>query len=210
MIETITARNGQLVFKYDGRLLSSSVDPSREANDWIYQQRELLQQNDRVVILGFGSGYHFVELLKQFPKHRILAIGLENELLEKIYELHRSCLQRIEFVVLESCELTLASARVRNFMRSGALVLEHPSTRNLNYDFYSDIKRRLLAREPLLFADWVRREPRLVQLFPLQSIPGGEEVPLLNIKDLNRLAVSRSENPSRDVLIMRTLRELIK
>lgn len=209
-IERITAKSGDLIFKYDGRLLSSAIDPIREAREWVNRWRSRIATSQRLVILGWGSGYHLSEIAREWPLLKILAIGAEPELLTELHMIPDQFSRTITFATCAEATELLSINEVRQFMRQSFTLLEHSSLTNLNVSLYSEIKERLLAREPMFFSDWVRREPRLMQMFPLQAIPGGEVTQILSIKDLERFINVRQNLKSKDVMIVRALRELVK
>ncbi len=207
-IERITAASGDFVFKINGRLLGSAVDPRREAREWVNRWRSRIAGCDRLVVLGWGCGYHLQALADEWPTLRVLALGFESELFA---EIDRSVTaDHVELVLCREGGDVLADERIRRFMRSDFAVVEHTSIANLNPALYAELKQRLLAREPIFFSDWIRREARLLQLFPLQAIPGGESRSLLSIKDLDRFANARAGASPFDVMIVRALRELVK
>ena len=209
-IERIIAKSGDPVVKYDGRLLASAIDPRREARDWVNRWRDRIAVAERLIVLGWGAGYHLHEIHQQWPALKILAIGCEPDLLSEIHQIHPSMLNEVSFIHCHNESELLPHAEIRQFMRSGFVVLEHSSLPNLNIKGYSEIKNRLIAREPLFFSDWVRREPRLSRLFPLQIIPGGEDQRLLSIKDLERFVGNRDNSKSKDVMVVHALRELVR
>lgn len=208
-VERIIANSGDAVFKFGGRLTASAMDPRREARDWVNRWRDRIAVAERLIVLGFGSGYHLSEINREWPTLKILAIGCEQELLTALVnEVQFS--RAITFILCENETELLAQPEVRQFMRTGFAILEHSSLPNLNAKVYAEIKERLLAREPLFFSDWVRREPRLTQLFPLQAIPGGDARQALSIKDLERFISGRTNAKSKDAMIVRALRELVR
>lgn len=207
-LETISARTGDLVFKLDGRLLASALDPLREARDWVNRWRSRIAHSDRLIVLGFGCGYHLEALREEWPALRVLAIGAERELFEQLRP--RFEMGAVELVLCQRSDDFMVCEPIRRFLRGSFAVVEHSSLPNLDQAHYREIKARLLAREPLFFSDWVRREQRLARLFPLQAIPGGESRHLLSIKDLDRFVHARVDAAPTDIMIVRALRELIK
>lgn len=209
-VERVTSKSGDSILKFEGRLLSSALDPQREARDWVNRWRSQIVGAQRLVVLGLGSGYHLQQIVQEWPDLKVLAICCESELIEEIQGLHPQLIGRIHFVFCDNPTELLALHEIRQWMRSSFAVLEHSSVSNLNISIYNEIKQRLLAREPLFFSDWVRREPRLLKLFPLQVIPGGDEKQLLSIKELDRFVQARENSQTKDAFIVHVLRELVQ
>ncbi|HVJ50748.1 motility associated factor glycosyltransferase family protein [Desulfitobacterium sp.] len=65
VIQILKAQNGQPTLTIDNVLLHSKYDPAREAIALIDHHKTLYQGKDRVVVYGFGLGYHIKELLKR-------------------------------------------------------------------------------------------------------------------------------------------------
>ncbi|MGE0763289.1 MAG: hypothetical protein AB7N80_08425 [Bdellovibrionales bacterium] len=209
-LEKITAKNGDVVLKYRGRLLASAIDPRREARDWINRWRLRIAVAERLVILGAGAGFHIDEVVREWPALRVLVICCEPEVFAEMAKQQAAAWPLVDLVLYEGHGDLLSNPKVRHWMRGYFTLLEHSSLSNLQTALYQECKARLLAREPLFFSDWVRREPRLSQLFPLQAIPGGENRQMLSIKDLEKFVNVRADANPADVMIVRALRELVR
>lgn len=209
-VERARARNGDFALTLDGRWLCSSVDPSREARQWVDAHRGVLARTERALVLGVGAGHHLAALAREFPSLRILALTLTSPVIEAVREIHGLAVARIEFHGIENESHLLESSRVRASVRTGAILVDHVPSQAGQALAYNEVRARLKMREPLFFADWVSREPRFADLFPLQSIPGGESQQLLSIKDLDRLLHPKPGVAGADVLLIRALRELVR
>lgn len=209
-LEKVTARSGETVFKWHGRLTASSRDPRRDAREWVESLRLEGPGDHRLLVLGVGSGYHLVELRSRFPDRRIMALDVSTVLIENAMLLHGAALTAVELIPVAIESDLLNSERLRLFLRGAFRLAEHPASIAGDLHRYREIKSRIVAREPMFFADWIRREERFARLFPLQSIAGGEGAQLLSIKDIARFADSRGNAEARDVLIVKALRELVK
>ena len=56
-----------------GRYLSSPTDPKKEAERWCVRNQELFHA-EYIIVLGAGSGYHLMELVKRWPNKKVLVI----------------------------------------------------------------------------------------------------------------------------------------
>jgi len=65
-----------------GLPLCSRRDPVKEALDWVRWQN-LMEEDQRVLIFGFGAGFHVEALQAHFPKIEISLFELDPELLEE-------------------------------------------------------------------------------------------------------------------------------
>lgn len=206
--EALTAQSGEPILKWEGRLLASQMDPHQEAIRWVARVREQLASSERVIVLGFGCGYHLEELARQFSQLQILVLGFE----EKVQEFAKSLCHRpqVEWFLCTDLSDLMGSPILRRYLAGSFELLEHPSILNLNLALYRELKERLLARDPLFFSEWVRRETRLSPLFPLRAIPGGNTKRLLSIKDLDRMVGTKTEADVFDVAAIRVLRELVR
>lgn len=209
-LEKITARSGDTIVRVNGRLTASSVDPRREAKQWVEMNRPLIEGSERVLIVGVGSGHHLAELNLEYPRLRVLAIAMEPEFIDAAREIHGLNVANTEFYACESEAKVLAGSRVRMFLKSAVAVIPHSPSQVSNPPAYQEITARLKMREPIFFSDWVCREQRFTDLFPLQSIPGGDEKRLLSIKDLNRFLGDSSKAPPDDVLLVKALKEFVR
>ena len=61
MLEEAQARNSERIAKLNGRILCSSIDPSREARKWVDLHSEISEDCETIFVLGLGCGYHIVE-----------------------------------------------------------------------------------------------------------------------------------------------------
>lgn len=209
-LEKVITRSGETVFKWQGRMTASSYDPRREAQEWLTSLALSMASESRLFVLGVGSGYHLVALRQAFPKRRIMAVDISTELIEGALGLHGSSLDGVDLVAIPTEAELLATERVRNYLRAPLQVVDHPASQQGSVMRYKEVRARVLNREPVLFADWLRREPRFARLFPLQAIAGGDDGQLLSIKDLCRFVDTRGNANREDVLIIKALRELVK
>ncbi len=210
MIEETRTPNGEVVYRIDGRLTASRVNPTKEAKQWIEIHRSEIERTDRIIVLGCGSGHHLVALAEAYPNKRQLVLDFEGELIDQVQKSVLTLPKPIDFHWIDREEQLLSSSLVRSYMRSPFAVLIHPSTNILHQTRYRELYARLIAREPLFFFEWVRRDARLAELFPLQALKEDTDHRHLSIKDLNEFTSGRNANLQYDTYLIRTLRELVK
>ncbi len=210
LLERLTSRSGDVVLRLGGKLLASSVDPRKEAKQWLENLKPQLAASDRVLVIGVGSGYHLAELNHEFPRTRVLAITLESDLIDAAREIHGLNVANAEFYSCESEAQVLNSSRIRAFLKSTVCIAPHLPSQAADPVGYQEVIARLKMREPLFFSDWVCREQRFTNLFPLQSIPGGDEKKLLSIKDLHRFLGDQPKGQPDDIYLVRALKELVR
>jgi hypothetical protein len=150
------------------------------------------------------------ELNLEFPRLRLLAVTLESEVIDAVREIHGLNVANAEFHACESESKVLASSRVRLFLKAAVAVLSHAPSQASAPVAYQEIIARLRMREPLFFSDFVCREQRFTDLFPIQSIPGGDDQRLLSIKDLHRFVGDASRAPAEDILLVNALKEFVR
>lgn len=207
--EILMARNECRIIRCQGRSLASTVDPLNEARLWLEKNHNFVAGEDRLVVLGVGAGYHLRELTQRFPHKQIFALYIEDDLLESLNKLHALELSTIEFVHIAKVEEALAIPRLRRLLSQNYGLLSFLPAQATYLQLYRELQARLVARDPVLFSDLVRREPRLLKMFPLQAIPGAGEKTLLSIKDLTRMVTGNGDLSRQDLLLLKALRELV-
>jgi hypothetical protein len=208
--EKICARSGDFVVKWRGCLLDSSIEPREAARRWALEIQANVSGYQRAIILGVGSGYHLAELCKIRPGLRILAISVEPAVSELAQSIQGLDWGNVESVLIEDAARLMENVRIRNFIRMNSIILDHRPSQAARPELYRELRARLLLRDPLFFSEWVRFEQRFAKLFPLRSIPGGDEQRLLSIKDLDRLLLPPDDLANADVPVFRALRELVR
>ena len=205
MIEAVSAENGSRVLRYEGRLLSSAVDPQCEARGWLSRRQGLLSRVKTVFVLGAGSGYHIAELVAQ-TSSSIVVVEYSAELIEAVDDIHGFSSKRVRLECVQTAKALRASAQVRANVAESFLVLQHGPSMALQSAFYQDCKNQLVGR------DWgsLTWQWQLKGLAPLDAQPkihGGDEA--LSIYDLdNTELVQNSEE--RERMLFKALRELVK
>lgn len=68
-----------MILERGGRLLCSPRNPQKEAQDWLARQK-ISPSDRRVLILGYGAGYHIREFKNVFPSIEIHILELDQSL----------------------------------------------------------------------------------------------------------------------------------
>jgi hypothetical protein len=205
VIEKHTAQNGSPVVRYDGRLLSSAVDPLNEARDWVSRRRTLLANVQSVFVLGAGSGYHISELFIQTDA-KILIVEHSQELVVTVQEIQKFISPRIEFVCVEKSAALRALESVRAAVAGSFLVLQHAPSIAAEPGFFRECQNQLLGR------DWgsLNWQWQLKGFAPLDKelkIHAGDEA--LSIYDLDQTELVQ-DSAERERMLVKALRELVK
>ena len=145
-MEEMYAKSGDRILQVEGRYLCSKVDPVTEARRWVDRARDQIAENQAVIILGLGAGYHVSRVCRQFPNKKVL-----------VFERNKRCRQFAERLfpmeffdlpVLSSAEpKSLAQEKPLKRVLSGRFcILEHSPSMELNRSWYEELKATLLGR----------------------------------------------------------------
>jgi hypothetical protein len=205
LIETVSAQNGSQVIRYDGRLLSSAVDPLHEARDWVSRRKTLLANVKSVFVLGAGSGYHVSELFIQTDA-KIFVIERSQELISAVQQIQAFASPRVHFICVEKSAALRTLENVRTAIAESFLVLQHAPSLTVQPDFYRECKNQLLGR------DWgsLNWQWQLKGFAPLDAQPkihAGDKA--LSIYDLDQTELVQ-DSAERERMLVKALRELVK
>ena len=81
-IKVLYSKKNEKILKVDDIYLNSLYDAKREAKILIDGYKELLN-NDVIHVIGFGMGYHIIELLNRIKDNQLIKVYDTNE---KIYK----------------------------------------------------------------------------------------------------------------------------
>lgn len=206
MLERISAKNKCAVIKWNGKYICSSVDPVKEAGDWVKKQQMRLSRQKNIIVLGAGCGYHLTALQKAFPSIKILAIDVFSELIEFCKKEHALDLSDVAFECISSIESLVANKKIYNFLKSRYAVLKFSPAVSVHAELYDKIEVMLLGRtvESAEFLGRIRPEFQPL----LKSRSGMQESRyLFSIKTLDE---SLNKESSEDLVYkVKILKELI-
>lgn len=206
MIDFVTAKTGERVIRWHGRLLASRLNPILEAERWLQQRLPFISKVKTIVILGAGSGFHIRECALK-TKARIVVIERNLELIEAVAKELEKLQSRIEFVNIEASRELRANAGIRAAVGASFVVLEHPASLQGEREFYQECAAQLIGR------DWGNLNWQwALKGFPaLDSQPridgGGDST--LSIYDLEQTELVQ-DSEERERMLLKALRELVK
>ena len=212
MISIEATRSGHSVLRKNGRLLGSSIDPMREAVQWT----EKVSAKNQVVVLGLGTGYHVVELMKR-PGAKVLTIEADPEVVEKALCLNPT-LSRHDIVVEPNWQYLVHSARFRDALQGIFEIAPHGPSVQIEPDYFSNVERLLLGRDKISFLLQLKLRPELLALLDADAIAllaeqeSGELLSAKNeaisVKTVKKLFSNRADH-SVERRLWRVLEELV-
>ncbi|MEZ4872441.1 MAG: hypothetical protein R2827_09410 [Bdellovibrionales bacterium] len=122
------SKKGLPILRLKGRYLSSPTDPEKEAAKWCVRNEELFYA-EYIIVLGAGSGYHLMELVKRWPSRKILVIEPHREVISAVKEIHRHIFMLgIEFINIQSIDQIYNNDAIRTALENRYSVVDY----NLN------------------------------------------------------------------------------
>ena len=83
-VEQIQSKNAMNVSVFtDGKTFYSRYNPQHDAE--IFCENEIFENSDFFLIAGLGNGYHIQELVKKFPKKKILVLEDNSSSIETLF-----------------------------------------------------------------------------------------------------------------------------
>jgi hypothetical protein len=207
LIERVSATDGRVVLRFDGRLLSSTFDPVAEAREWLARRETLLREVKTVFVLGAGSGYHIAEMVKTVLA-RIVVIEPSTDLAQAVREVHAFSEPKVTFANFAQASRLRSNTAVRDGVRHSFVVLRHPASIAGRAEFFDECEKQLLAR------DWgnLNWQWSLKGMGPLDAqmqIGAGEGESALTIYDLEKTELVQNSD-ERERMLIKALRELVK
>ncbi len=153
--ELVDTKTGMPSLKVDNILLHSRYDPEKEAKEWVAYHEEKINNASSIYVLGFGLGYHILELNGKTekdiivfePRLDIIRAALESVCLTPV-------LERVRIVTddkIPSFEnkppnptLPKGEFSVQHFA-----VLQHKPSVNISREYFEQLLARLKSREEI-------------------------------------------------------------
>jgi hypothetical protein len=205
LIENVTAKSGQPVIRWRGRLLASRLDPVHEAAEWFQKRAAFADKVKTVIILGAGSGYHIRECARRTGA-RILVIDPRAELIEAVKAVLDEVAARVQFVNVQAARELRSHSDIRAAVAASFIVLEHPASISLEKEFFRECSAQLIGR------DW----GNLNWQWSLKGFPAFDSRPridggdaALSIYDLEQTELVQ-DSEERERMLLKALRELVK
>lgn len=118
--------------------LHSLYDPVKETRDWVSFHKKGLEGVSSVFVLGFGLGYHILELCKE--------AGKEITVFEPRTDILRTALETLCFTSVLSKIRIVTDDRIPPFDRN-TRILQHKPSVKISREYFGLILERLQARE---------------------------------------------------------------
>lgn len=214
LLQKETARNGQAIFKLDGRCVVSSFDPAKEARGWAEKTVADLGDCESLIILGAACGYHLIALTELRPSLKFVTIEASADIAafaQEVVAQQAVVANKLQIEILVATnpiELT-ESLILRDIMAGRFSVVAHPFLAQIRPDWTRDMTRFFTGRDYLSFLLQLRMRPELYALFDQEKIAELKTttapLSILTIRDL----FSAQAQTSRERRIWRVLEELI-
>ncbi|MEQ1875772.1 MAG: hypothetical protein ABL958_03940 [Bdellovibrionia bacterium] len=162
MLDWELNRAGVSVPRWNGCLLASRTDPVREARGWAERFGPLVRGVRSIFVLGIGGGFHIRELAKQNPRKKIVAVDFVEELVLKYRE---SADRDVQSVYVERPHDLFEIEAVREALTGSFVVGRHSPSIKCAPQFYADVDRLLIGRDPQAFYSQVQSRPDDLGLF---------------------------------------------
>ncbi len=201
----MSAETGEKVLRFQGRLLASRFDPTREAQEWVASRRKFLGKVRSVFVLGLGSGHHVRELLKATDAN-IVVLESNADILQAAFDLHGFDPKRVSLHHVANARALRKIDEVKAAVSKSFIVLSHAPSCALAAEIYKDCRAQLIARDwGNLNWQWKLRGSADFDRTP--RIDGTGET--LSLHDLEQTELVQSSE-EREKLLLKALRELVK
>ena len=146
-LEILETKTGMKSLRVDNSLLHSLYDPVKEAEEWVKHYEENINTGSSIFVLGFGLGYHILELCKKTqkeitvfePRLEIIRAALESVCLTPV-------LERVRIV---ACDNPSISSHGKGGIKVGIspVILQHKPSVNISRGYFERLLARLKSRE---------------------------------------------------------------
>ncbi|MBC86545.1 MAG: hypothetical protein CL677_05135 [Bdellovibrionaceae bacterium] len=127
-VQIENSKSGLPILRLMGRFISSPTDPQREAEKWYIRNQDLFHA-DTIIVLGAGSGYHIMELIRRRPEKKVLVIEPFKEVVRAVKEIHRHIFMLgAEFINISSIDEIYNNNSICEALRNHYSVVDY----NLN------------------------------------------------------------------------------
>jgi hypothetical protein len=192
------AKNSELIFTFGGRYLCSSINPTKESQQWVASQQERWKDSDAIIVLGLGCGYH-VRALRSISHADVVAVETNRTMISAASRVHPLDLKESDVVHFESeSDLASSPALVRATQKSYTVLLHDPSV-FLRRDLFLAARRFLLGRN----------QDGLKWLFKNRNIPANSDFQAEGALSLKHLDSLLPQDRLVSAPILNAVRELI-
>ncbi|MFS0575532.1 6-hydroxymethylpterin diphosphokinase MptE-like protein [Sporosarcina sp. 179-K 3D1 HS] len=79
LINTKTVPTVKVTYNGKTNIFHSKYNPENEADTWVINLSKVLKQNEDVLVIGLGAGYHIKKLALQYKSQKIIGIEFNDE-----------------------------------------------------------------------------------------------------------------------------------
>jgi hypothetical protein len=212
MIEFTTAKEGERIFKWSGRLLCSSVAPQKEAKKWLENNKERIQKYHHVVIMGLGNGFHILETLHNFRNKKLYVINFCPEILVPALSMIGNREGQIVIVSASDVEDLKRNEKFRAILQHPFSIVDFPQAMGFDVDLYAKAKEILLGRTQESLSFYAKARAHFGSSFmfnELKEIKAQSGVQLVDINQMKRQA-KWDQMSAIDSCVIHALGELTK
>lgn len=189
MIEFTTAREGQRIFKWSGRLLCSSIAPQKEAKKWLENHKARIQKYQNVVIMGLGNGFHVLETIQALRNRKLHVINFCPEILVPALSTIGNREGQIIIISASNIEELKRTEKFRAILQNPFSVVDFPPAMGFDINLYAKAKELLLGRTSESLSFYAEARAQFGSSFALNEIKetrGQSGVQLVDLKQMRQ------------------------
>lgn len=146
MLEVVNTSSGHKSFQFNGRLLSSRVNPYKEAQKIIGEKIEAYQAAQSIIVLGVGNPYVLLQLLEIFPQKNIICVEVFSELINAFISEFSSKFENLVFVHYEGLNDLLNQYELREALSKSYEIVKQTSSFSVATSKYMSLLEWLSGR----------------------------------------------------------------
>jgi hypothetical protein len=216
-VEIAKAKSGHDVLMIDGKASASLVDPVKEAKAWSETVASSIPRGEeRLIVLGVGSGFHIRALREALPRISILAIDTCEASVDFASKMSLPAVQ-FQFVSKEKLSVGpgyfMTQTEVRDWILEPFSLIRHRSTMARNKDLLR-IEDWIIGRSAESLREHLGLRPSLAALLNAKRL---QEVALLKINAVDVFSMRDfvgccdiKSDPSHERRLFRVLEELVR
>lgn len=203
-VEMILGKNKQWVPLVDGKLLHSSVDPVREAKQFVDSLWSRIQNSQSLIVFGLGGGYHISELLSR-KEFNIVVVELCHDVIQHMEVRNKNLMSKIEVVSTIGESIGEIDSLLEAMASSFSLVTHRPSF-SLFPERYETILEQINSRTAGKLVELTKQNQRLNRFFKSLNL---EDHQIVTLPDVEGALNKRGEGLDKEGLVWMTMRELV-
>jgi spore maturation protein CgeB len=140
-LQILTSKTGIPSLKAGHITIHSLYDPIKEAEEWVEHHKEKIKRASSVVVLGFGLGYHIMELCKL----ELLKVSeIDVVVFEPRIDILRTALEAVDLTsILKRVKIITSDETL--LLTKGFKILEHKPSVTISRGYFEKILLRLKA-----------------------------------------------------------------